>query len=427
MKRKTIVSTSISIAKKLPVKGAYIKFESVAFWFWFFIGIEPCLTFLFFINQPAIGTLVGYIPPAIFAFFLLTTLLIGGQLRHAEILKSMSVKMLLALSFWAGLTMFWTGANPRFSAFGYWAILALKIFIVLLLFLLGNVEKVAIKSLQGLTWGSLILGLVPFILNARTIDGRLGNEEFFHPNNIGNQMAITCLCAIYLALQSWGKASERRPYIVMLLFLLFTLLRSLSKTSILSFLIAASVYVLRSQISAQKKINLVLISGGIIAVSFTRLSTYLDTYLNEQQGGEALATGTGRTQIWEMTWNRIQENPIWGYGYQSYRDIADQIIGLRLVHPHNEVLNIWFNLGGVGLLLGVLTYIAYSWQVYCAAKARLPQEALALSLLIYFIIRGATEATVPDFLVYPSSLMMLMIGWMAQSQTVSSNNKDNYG
>lgn len=427
MRRKREPQVNTDISKKLLDKGAYIKFESIAFWFWFFIGIEGCLTFVFFQGNPVLGTLIGYIPPAAFAFFLLTTLLIGGQLQHAEILKPMSAKMLLALSLWAGLTMFWTGANPRYSAFGYWAILALKILIVLLLFLLGNVEKIAIKSLQGLAWGSVVLGLVPFLLNARTIDGRLGNEEFFHPNGIGNQMALTCLCTIYLALQSWGKVSERRPYIVMLLFLLFTLLRSLSKTSILSFLIAALVYVLRSTINVQKKINLVLISGGIIAVSFTRLSTYLDTYLNEQQGGEALATGTGRTQIWEMTWNRIQENPIWGYGYQSYRDVADQIIGLRLVHPHNEVLNIWFNLGGVGLLLGVLTYIAYSWQVYCAGKARLPQEALALSLLVYSIIRGATEATVPDFLVYPSSLMMLMIGWMTQSQPVSSNHKDNYG
>lgn len=425
MKRKPLVATST--AKELHLKGAYIKFESIAFWFWFFIGIEGCLTFIFFQGNPVLGTLITYIPPAALAFFLLTTLLIGGQLRHTEILKPLSAKMLVALSLWAGITIFWTGANPVYSALGYWAILVIKIFIVLLLFLLGDVEKVAIKSLQGLAWGSVVLGLIPFILQARTLDGRLGNEEFFHPNSIGNQMALTCLCTIYLALQSWGQVSERRPYIVMLLFLLFTLLRSLSKTSILSFLIAASVYVLRSQISVKKKINLVLISGGIIAVSFTRLSRYLDTYLNEQQGGEALATGTGRTQVWEMTWRMIQENPIWGYGYQSYRDVADQIIGLRLVHPHNEVLNIWFNLGGVGLLLALLTYIAYSWQVYCAGKARLPQEAFALSLLIYYIIRGVTEATVPDFLVYPSSMMMLMISWMSQSYQVSSNNKDSYG
>ena len=425
MKRQPIAT--MVTAKKLPVPGFYIKVESLAFWFWFFAGIEGCLTFVFFQRNPAFGTLVAYLPPAIFALFLLSSLLIGNRLKHPEILRSIAAKMLLALSIWSGITLFWTGASPRFSACGYWATLVMKIIVVLLTLSLGNIEQVAIKSLQGLTWGSLVYALVPFLFNARTSDGRLGDEYFLHPNNIGNQMAITGLCTIYLALQSWGRIAERRPYMLILLFLLFTLLRSLSKTSIISFLLAASVYVLRSQISTQRKINLMLLASGIIAISSARLSTYLDTYLNEQQGGEALTTATGRTQIWEMTWDMIQENPIWGYGYQSFRDVADQIIALRLVHPHNEWLNIWFNLGGVGLFLSLLTYMTYYWQVRRAGKARLPQEALGLALLIFFLIRGLTEANVPDFLNYPSSLMMLMIGWLTQNNQISSSNGDSHG
>lgn len=417
---------STKTAKRLPFQGFYIKVESVAFWFWFFIGIEGCLTILFFQSKPALGTVVGYLPPAGFAFFLLSGVLIGSKLQNAEILRPMAAKLLLALLLWAGITLFWTGASSRFSAGGYWATLAVKMFVVLLLLSLGNIERVAIKSLQGLTWGSLVYALVPFLLNARTLEGRLGNEAFLHPNNIGQQMAITCLCTIYLALQSWGSIAQRRPYMVIFVFLLFTLLKSLSKTSILSFLLAAPVYVLRSKISVQKKINLMLLASGVLAISSAALSSYLDTYLNEQQGGEDLTTATGRTVIWEMAWEMIQENPIWGYGYQSYRDVAPQIIAIRLVHPHNEVLNMWFNLGVVGLILGVLTYITYYWLLRRAAKARLPQEALGLALLIFSVVRGLTEATVPDFLVYPSSLMILMIGWLSQTNQISSNNGDTH-
>lgn len=421
MKRKPIVATST--AKKLPVKGAYIKFESLAFWFWFFIGIEPCLTFLFFRSKPAIGTLVGYIPPAIFAFFILSTLLIGSRLQNAEVFKPMASKVLLTFVFWAGITLLWTGATSRFSAIGYWAIVALKILVVLLLLCLENIEQVALKSLQGFAWGGFLLSLVALLSNVTTSDGRLGDEEFFHPNTIGNHLAIISLCTIYLALQSSGRMKERRPYILIAFVLLFTLLKSLSKTSILSLLVAAVVYVLRSKISVQQKINLVLLSGGLIAVSSTTLIKYLDTYLNEQQGGEALTTATGRTKIWEMTWNMIQENPIWGYGYQSYRDLADQIIPIRLVHPHNELLNIWFNLGAVGVILGLLTYISYYLLLRHASKAGLPQEALGMALLIYALVRSGTEASVPDLIGYPSQLMMLMIGWLTQTKNhkISTN------
>jgi O-antigen ligase len=414
-------------AKKLPPPGWNIKVENLAFWFWFFEAIEGCLTFVFFQSNPVLGTLVGYLPPAGYGFFLVSSLLIGCRIRQSEILKPMAAKLLLSVALWSGITLFWTGASPLFSAFGYWATLTLKIFVVLLLLSLENIERVAIKSLQGFAWGSLLYALVPFVLKARTIDGRLGNEEFFHPNNIGEQMAFACLCTIYLALQSWGRSSERRPYILILVFLLFTLLRSLSKTSILSFLIAALVYVIRSKITVQRKITLLSVAGVVIAISSAALSAYLDKYLNEQQGGEALETASGRTIIWEIAWQMIQENPIWGYGYQSYRNVAPQIIQLRLVHPHNEWLNIWFNLGGVGMVLGVLTYIAYAWEVRGAAQARLPQEALGLALMIFSLIRGLTEANIPDFLCYPSSLLMLMIGWMSQRNQASSSKRDSHG
>ena len=120
-----------------------------------------------------------------------------------------------------------------------------------------------------------------------------------------------------------------------------------------------------------------------------------------------------------MTWDMIQENPIWGYGFQSYRDIVDQVIQLRLVHPHNELLNIWVNLGFVGLFLGVMTYICYYLLLRRAFKAGLPQAALGLALLIYSLIRGLTEASIPDPIVYPTALMMLTIGWLSQVNQLS--------
>ncbi|RUR84107.1 O-antigen ligase family protein [Chlorogloeopsis fritschii PCC 9212] len=401
-------------AKKLPAQSFYIKVESLAFWFWFINAIEPSLTFLFFQSNPALGTLVSCLPATGFALFLLSSIFVSKRLKRLEILQPMASKMLLALIIWAGITLLWTSASPLFSAFGYWASLAINIFVVLLLLYIGDVERVAPSSLRGYVWGGLVFALIALLLSPMTSDGRLGNEEFFHPNNIGNNMAIISLCAIHLALQSKERIAERQRYILIIVVLLFTLLKSLSKTSIACFLLAGLVYVGCSKISFQKKINILLLTSGVVAISAGRLSSYLDRYLNEQQGGQALTTATGRTAIWEMTWDMIRENPIWGYGFQSYRDIADQIIDLRLVHPHNELLNIWVNLGFIGLLLGVLTYISYFWLVKKALKAHLPQAPLGLALFVYSVVRGLTEASIPDPIVYRTALMMLMIGWLSQ-------------
>jgi O-antigen ligase len=330
------------------------------------------------------------------------------------------MKLLLALSLWAGVTLFWTGAPPS-RAFTYWAVLELKLLVVFILLSLARIEQVAVKSLQGYAWGGLILGLVPFVFNAATEQGRLGDEAFLHPNVIGNQMALCSLCSIYLTLQARGRPAERLPYLLLSAMLLFTLMRSLSKTSIIGFFLAALVYIVYSRINIQKKTTLVLLLSGVGAICFTALTRYLDEYLNAQQGGQALATFTGRTRIWQMTWEMIQENPIWGYGFQSYRYTAPQIIAVRLVHPHNELLSIWYTLGAVGLILAVLTYTTYAWQVQRATKARLPQAALGLALLVYSLANGPTTATTADLMNYPSPLMMLMISWMVQRNPISSS------
>lgn len=419
MKQQNTAIMSTSASTREPFKAFHIKFEDLAYWFWFFIAIESCLTFLFFKGNPVLGTFVGYLPPTLFTLLLLSNLLISKGIKSPDVLQPMAAKFLLALILWAGTTLLWTKASSIVSAGGYWGTMAIKVFVVLLLLCLGNVERVALKSLQGFVWGGLAFALVALILNPVTVDGRLGDEEFFHPNNIGNNMAITGLCAIYLAFKPEGRILERRCYITILIVLLFTLLKSLSKTSIICFLLASLVYVICSKISVQKKINLLLLTGAAIAISSTALSKYLDRYLNDQQGGEALTTASGRTEIWQMTWDMIQENPIWGYGFQSYRDIVDQVIQLRLVHPHNELLNIWVNLGFVGLFLGVMTYICYYLLLRRAFKAGLPQAALGLALLIYSLIRGLTEASIPDPIVYPTALMMLTIGWLSQVNQLS--------
>lgn len=416
-------ATNFSKGREPPYsKRLFISLSTIAFCFWLYIAISPALTYLFFRSNPPVAGPVTAVFSGVIAFLLALSGIFGNQQEFSKIIKVLPVSIILLYSAWAAATGLWTGA-PKKITLVYWLILILKQYVVLRLLACKSREEVTLSSLKGFAWGGFIFALIPLIAQETDNEGRLGNEEFLHPNTVGNQLALTSLSSIYLILQTQGKSRQRLTYLFMLVVQLFTLLRSLSKTAIFCFLIASTAYIIRSKISVKKKFFITLVAGGIIALSSTMLLGYLDRYLNEQQGGEALTTATGRSAIWEMTWDYIQQNPIWGYGFQSYRYTAPQIIGLRLVHAHNDALNIWYTLGGIGLILAILTYLSYTACLIRAAHRRSPQEALGLALLLYGLIRGLTEATVDDLLTFSTPLMLLVVQWMALSKPAST--KDN--
>lgn len=409
--------------KKSRSKGLFISLSTVAFGFWFYLGISPALTYLFFRSSPAVAEPITAVLSGVIALLLALGGVVGDPYQFRKLIQLLPVQMILMYGVWAGITVLWTGA-PQEIAIVYWFILFLKYYVILRVLACKSREEVSVNSLKGFAWGGFIFALVPLIARETDSEGRLGNEEFLHPNTIGNQMAITSLCSIYLTLQTQNKPRERLLSIFMLIIQLFTLLRSLSKTSIFCFMVATTVYIIRSKISVKRKALIVAVTGLIIALSSTMLVGYIDRYLNEQQGGEALETATGRSNIWEMTWDYIQQNPIFGYGYQSYRYTAPQIIGVRLVHAHNDVLNIWYTLGGIGLALAILTYLSYLLFTIRASFKRSPQEALGLALLLYGIIRGLTEASTDDLTTFSTPLMLLIVQWMALSKPLPANEKD---
>ena len=396
-------------------KRLFIGLPAIAFGFWVYIGIAPALTYLFFRSSPAVAGPITAVVSGIIALLLAFNGIIGNRRGFVELMSVWPVRLIIIYSLWAGATVLWTGA-PKAIALVYWLILALKQYVVIRLLASKCREEVSLSSLKGFSMGGFLFALVPLIARETDNEGRLGNEEFLHPNIVGNVLALTGLCTIYLTLQVKGKPRQRMFFILILAVQFFTLLRSLSKTAIFCFLLASIVYLVRSRISLKNKLSITAVAGGVFALSSAMLVGYLDRYLNEQQGGEALETATGRAAIWEMTWDYIQQNPLWGYGFQSYRYTAPQIIGVRLVHAHNDTLNIWYTLGGIGLVLAILTYLSYTLCLIRAGFKKSPQEALGIALLLYAIIRGLTEATVDDLLTYPTPLMLLVAQWMALSR-----------
>jgi O-antigen ligase len=80
------------------------------------------------------------------------------------------------------------------------------------------------------------------------------------------------------------------------------------------------------------------------------------------------STLSGRTAIWEQVWVAILKHPILGYGFAAFwqgmkGESYNVILALRFVifHAHNGFLEIWLELGAVGLLLFFLSYVR-AWR-----------------------------------------------------------------
>ncbi len=80
------------------------------------------------------------------------------------------------------------------------------------------------------------------------------------------------------------------------------------------------------------------------------------------------ATLSGRTEIWKHVWHFILEKPLLGWGYAGFwRGIQGEAFNVTaavrfvVLHAHNGFLEIWLELGVVGLVLFTLSYLR-AWR-----------------------------------------------------------------
>lgn len=393
-----------------------LKADDLAFWFWIALGVKQFIIALLFPDNPAMGTLTSALITFAFALLLTVALLVreGASVR----IFTRPVLPLAAFLVWSGASILWTQADSRFVAFGFWAVSAIEAAIMLVLFQLEKPDRVAIKSLQGLVVGAALYALVALTIGRGGESVRLGNDGLLQTNFIANQMAIASLCTIHLLTQLRSTLENRLIWIGILCLLLFTMLQALSKTSMLGFVCALFLYLSHNRGRSKKNVFILAMVLGLFALSYGAISSYLTQYLTETQGGEALATLSGRTIIWAEFVQMSLANPILGYGFYSIRD-AGPAIAVALGHAtaHNEWLTVWFSLGLVGVALTIHLYISFLRRGLEAKRngKTKPQAVLALALLLFVFIRGFTEGSAIG-LIFPFPLMALLLGWMKHEE-----------
>jgi len=308
-----------------------------------------------------------------------------GEVRQrlGPILRLWSVRWVLIFLAFSGCSLAWSSTVSVTASGAYWFAMAGDVAMVLLLIRGAVTRDVASSMMKGFVWGACCIALVAWILPA-SYDLRLGDEEFFNANQIGFECAFAFFMAQYLMRIKEGK------WTFAAVILAVTLLRSLSKTTIVAFALSQS-YLLIHDRSISRKTKLVC-TGAVVVVILLfwgLLESYYDVYTNAGNQAETL---TGRTAIWATVLNASFDLPWFGHGFDSMWKVIPPFGPDRFEarHAENELLQQFYAYGlvGVAMLVGLYGSLYRQFrQLYDG-----PLKVLFISMLFFIFVRGLAEA-----------------------------------
>jgi exopolysaccharide production protein ExoQ len=312
-----------------------------------------------------------------------------GSRTISSILRPSSVRWVLAFLIFSCCSLVWSVTVSLPTSIIYWCGMGADVAIVVLLLRTGSVTEESHALMKGFISSTCCLALVAWIMPTQT-DLRLGDETYFNTNQIGNLCAFTIFLAQYLTRRKdgkWGLAT---------LFLAITLLRSLSKTTIVAFVLSESVLIVQDRSMSRKTKALITTAVVLLILVFWGLfEAYYNVYTTAGNQAETL---TGRTAIWAYVLNAASEQPWIGHGFDSMWKIVPPFGSDQFEprHAENELFQQFYAYGVVGIvLLGGL----YGSLYRKLRRLQIgPLKVIFSSMILFIVIRGIAEAEAFDLL-----------------------------
>lgn len=95
-------------------------------------------------------------------------------------------------------------------------------------------------------------------------------------------------------------------------------------------------------------------------------------------------TLTGRTLLWDVLYQYIQQKPITGYGVLSNSQTADMLYRTWAVHAHNLVLQYLFNGGIIAIIIFIAFNIYFLRKLYLY-RATKTAMLMSIAIFVYYI------------------------------------------
>jgi exopolysaccharide production protein ExoQ len=370
-----------------------------------------------FLLEPQIGAAAALAADFVLLLFVAFQAMGPATKSLRWMLRQPSFRWIIAYLVFAGCSFEWSAAVSKPASFLYWSGVVADVVIVVLMLRTGRVQGVAHSLLRGFIWSTCLLALIAWVMPAQP-DLRLGDFEFFNTNQIGNLCAFAILLAQYLLCCKDGK------WAIPISFLTITLIRSLSKTTLVAFFLSEGfLFVLDKSMRRRTKL-LITAAVLLIALSFWGLyESYYDVYTTAGNQAETL---TGRTAIWAFAANAAIEKPWLGNGFDALWKVmppfgADQF---EARHAENELLQQFFAYGVAGVVMLIGLYGSLYWKI--RRLSHQPTKLIFLTILLFVVIRGMAEAEPFDLLLplwaitLIGSVVAVQLGANSEARVASS-------
>jgi O-antigen ligase len=232
-----------------------------------------------------------------------------------------------------------------------------------------------------------------------------------HKTALGTMMSLGSLILLFCGLGKFQYQYRRMIWAGFFLSV-FMLLSSTTMAALLILIIA----IILIFFCRLERINfgffIAMLLGNTLIGSFivTALVSNAETIFNSL-GKEV--TISGRTLVWPLVLEKIWKRPWLGYGYETFwedgwegnpADIWENLIaGFEPPHAHNGFLEIWLEIGLLGLTVFVICYLITCLRSFIWLHKNRTIEGIAPTiLLIYILLLNLTE----------SSLMRSDIIWL---------------
>lgn len=307
----------------------------------------------------------------------------------------------------------WSATVSLSTSIAYWGGMAADVAMVMILLRDEPVTGKAHSLMTGYIASTCVLAVVAWIMPAQA-DLRLGDQEFFNANQIGNLCAFAILLCQYLSRSGDGK----RQFVV--LFLAITLLRSLSKTTLAAFLVCEAFLIVQDR-SMSRKTKLYLAGAAILVllVFWGLFEAYYTVYTNAGNQAETL---TGRTGIWAFALSAALEKPWFGNGFDSMWKVIPPFgpEQFEARHAENEVLQQFYAYGAAGIAMLIGLYGSLYWKVRKLPCG--PLNIVLTSILLFVVVRGLAEAEPFDLLLPLWTIVLFSI--LAHRETANRHPND---
>ena len=345
----------------------------------FYFAARLCITYLAFQSDPKTGAYVNF---AIHCLLLAATIFYSwgpAQLTFREMLHARPLRWVLAFLLMGLCSLTWSGTTSLPIALAYWCELSAEVVMVVLVLRVDEPAVTAFSLIQGYAWGALLISAVEW-LSPAMYDLRPGDDDFFSPNAIG----FTCALGVFL-LQIVGRRTIASRTLAGVLAI--SLLRSLSKTTIIAFIVAQGALLLLDRSRTWRgKAMIVMPFLVVIAAFWPLFERYYDVYTHLGNQSETLS---GRVGIWAFVLSRSLEQPWIGHGFHSFRNVIPPFGSFEAWHAHNEFLQQFYAYGVMGVVVVGGLFVSVFRQVR-KADSRQTRGTLA-ALLIFTLIRGLAD------------------------------------